>query len=365
MARRSSPSPPISARARRSSRRGARRSCSASSPRTSSSTTCARSSSATTSSRCSARTRVYEGQYLLGTSIARPLIAKRQIEIARQVGADAVCHGATGKGNDQVRFELGYYALEPDIQRHRPLARMGVRQPRAADRLRREAPDPDHARTSAARRPSRSTPTCSTPPPRGRCSRTRRSRRPNMSTSAPSRPRTRRTRRRSSRSTSSAAIPSRSTARRCRPPTLLARLNQLGHDNGIGRLDLVENRFVGMKSRGVYETPGGTILLAAHRGIESHHARRRRRCTSRTSHAALREAHLQRLLVRARARDAAGADRQEPGACHRQGPDEALQGQCDRDRPREPARRSTTRTWSPSRKARPATTSATRPASSG
>ena len=99
-------------------------------PRTSTSTTCARSSSATSSSRCSAPTRCYEGSYLLGTSIARPLIAKRQIEIAAEDGADAVAHGATGKGNDQVRFELSYYALKPAHQGDRPLARVGPRQPR-------------------------------------------------------------------------------------------------------------------------------------------------------------------------------------------------------------------------------------------
>ena len=117
---------------------------------------------------------------------------------------------------------------------------------------------------------------------------------------------------------------------------MLARLNQLGHDNGIGRLDLVENRFVGMKSRGVYETPGGTILLAAHRGIES--------ITLDGGAAHLKDEIMPRYAeliyngfwFSARARDAAGADRQEPGACHRQGPGEALQGQCDGDRPESP-----------------------------
>ena len=98
------------------------------------------------------------------------------------------------------------------------------------------------------------------------------------------------------------------------PAALLTQLNQLGHDNGVGRLDLVENRFVGMKSRGVYETPGGTILLAAHRGIESHHARPRRHAPEGRADAALRGADLQRLLVRARARDAAGRHRPQPGA---------------------------------------------------
>src|SRR6188472_2230700 len=211
---------------------------------------------------------VYEGQYLLGTSIARPLIAKRQIEIARMVGADAVCHGATGKGNDQVRFELGYYALEPDIkviapwrewefasrealldfaEKHQiPIAKDKrgdapfsidanllhsssegkVLEDPAAD-----APEYVHQRTiSPEDAPDKAT-IITVDFERG----------------------------------DPVAIDGKHLA----PAQLLAKLNQLGHDNGIGRLDLVENRFVGMKSRGIYETPGGTILLAAHRGIES------------------------------------------------------------------------------------------------
>ncbi len=128
---------------------------------------------AISSSRCSAPTRSTRAQYLLGTSIARPLIAKRQIEIARQVGADAVAHGATGKGNDQVRFELAYYALEARHQGHRAVARMGPDLAHPAARIRREAPDPDRHATSAARRRSRSTPTCCTSRPRARCWRTR------------------------------------------------------------------------------------------------------------------------------------------------------------------------------------------------
>ena len=141
---------------------------------------------------------LYEGQYLLGTSIARPLIAKRQIEIARQVGADAVCHGATGKGNDQVRFELGYYALEPDIHVIAPWREWEFKQPRGPAGLRREAPDPD--RQGQARRGAllASTPTCCTPRPRARCWKTRPSRRPSSCTSAPSRRRTRPTSRPSS-----------------------------------------------------------------------------------------------------------------------------------------------------------------------
>ena len=212
---------------------------------------------------------VYEGVYLLGTSIARPLIAKKQIEIAERVGADAVCHGATGKGNDQVRFELGYYALEARRDRDRALARMGPEEPRAAHRVRRSSTRSRSPRTSAARARSRWTPTSCTPPRRARCWRTPPTRCRTTSIRARSRPRKRPTRRPSSPSASSAATRSRSTASALSPATLLAKLNQLGHDNGIGRLDLVENRFVGMKSRGMYETPGGTILLPAHRAIES------------------------------------------------------------------------------------------------
>jgi argininosuccinate synthase len=211
---------------------------------------------------------VYEGQYLLGTSIARPLIARRQIEIARQVGADAVCHGATGKGNDQVRFELGYYALEPDIrviapwrewefasreqlidfaEKHQiPIAKdkkgeapfsvdanllHSSSEGKVLEDPAVEAPEYVHQRTiSPEDAPDKAT-VIEIAFEKG----------------------------------DPVAIDGVALS----PATLLTKLNQLGHDNGIGRLDLVENRFVGMKSRGVYETPGGTILLAAHRGIES------------------------------------------------------------------------------------------------
>src|SRR3954462_5517950 len=211
---------------------------------------------------------VYEGQYLLGTSIARPLIAKRQIEIARKVGAHAVCHGATGKGNDQVRFELGYYALEPDIrvvapwrewefasrealidfaEKHQiPISKdkrgdspfsidanllHSSSEGKVLEDPAVEAPEYVHQRTiSPEDAPDKAT----------------------VITIAFER-----------------GDPVAIDGEALSPAALLTRLNQLGHDNGIGRLDLVENRFVGMKSRGVYETPGGTILLAAHRGIES------------------------------------------------------------------------------------------------
>jgi argininosuccinate synthase len=211
---------------------------------------------------------VYEGQYLLGTSIARPLISKRQIEIARQVGADAVCHGATGKGNDQVRFELGYYALEPDIRVIAPWREWEFKSrehlldfaekhqiPISKDK-RGEAPFSVDANLLHSSSEGKVLEDPSVEAPEFVHQRT----------------------------LSPEDAPDKATVitigfekgdpvsidgEALSPAALLTKLNQLGHDNGIGRLDLVENRFVGMKSRGVYETPGGTILLAAHRGIES------------------------------------------------------------------------------------------------
>jgi len=211
---------------------------------------------------------VYEGQYLLGTSIARPLIAKAQIEVARQVGADAVSHGATGKGNDQVRFEVSYYALEPDIRvlavwREWPFKgradevayadRHGI--PVARDK-RNEPPFSVDANLLHSSSEGNALEDPAEPAPEFVHQRTV------SPEDAPDRP-------------TEAAIdfekgdPVAIDGERLSPASLLTRLNQLGHDNGVGRLDLVENRFVGMKSRGVYETPGGAILLAAHRGIES------------------------------------------------------------------------------------------------
>ena len=211
---------------------------------------------------------LYEGQYLLGTSIARPLIAKRQIEIARMVGADAVCHGATGKGNDQVRFELGYYALEPDIRVIAPWREWDFKSrealldfaekhqiPIAKDK-RGEAPFSVDANLLHSSSEGKVLEDPAVEAPEFVYQRT----------IAPE------------------DAPDQATVitigfergdavsidgEALSPATLLARLNDLGRDNGIGRLDLVEGRFVGMKSRGIYETPGGTILLAAHRGVES------------------------------------------------------------------------------------------------
>ena len=211
---------------------------------------------------------VYEGQYLLGTSIARPLIAKRQIEIARQVGADAVCHGATGKGNDQVRFELGYYALEPDIRVIAPWREWEFKSrealldfaeqhqiPISKDK-RGEAPFSVDANLLHSSSEGKVLEDPAVEAPEFVHQRTL------SPEDAPDRP---------------VVItigfekgdPVSINGLRLSPAALLTELNRLGHDNGVGRLDLVENRFVGMKSRGVYETPGGTILLAAHRGIES------------------------------------------------------------------------------------------------
>ena len=211
---------------------------------------------------------VYEGVYLLGTSIARPLISKRQIEIARETGADAVCHGATGKGNDQVRFEIGYYALEPSIKIIAPWREWSFtgredliefarkhQIPIAKDKEG-EAPFSVDANLlhSSSEGKVLEDPDVEAPPVVFQ------------------------------RSLSPEEAPDRATeltigfergdavsidGEKLSPATLLARLNDLGRDNGIGRVDLVESRFVGMKSRGVYETPGGTILLHAHRAIES------------------------------------------------------------------------------------------------
>jgi argininosuccinate synthase len=211
---------------------------------------------------------LYEGQYLLGTSIARPLIAKKQIDIAREVGADAVAHGATGKGNDQVRFELTYYALEPSIRivapwrewsfkgREELLEFARAHQIPIAKDKEGEAPfsvDANLLHSSSEGKvledPSKEAPSIVY-------------QRTISPMEAPDMP----TEVRIGFERGDAVS---LDGERLSPATILTRLNALGKANGIGRIDLVENRFVGMKSRGVYETPGGTILLAAHRGIES------------------------------------------------------------------------------------------------
>src|SRR3954463_10387308 len=211
---------------------------------------------------------LYEGQYLLGTSIARPLIAKRQIEIARQTGADAVAHGATGKGNDQVRFELSYYALAPDIKVVAPWREWDLtsrtRLVDYADRhqipiprdKRGEAPFSVDATLLHISAEGKVLEDPWVEPEEYVYSRTVA---PEQAPDQPEYVEIDFVR------GDPVAIDGKALA----PASLLTRLNELGGRHGIGRLDLVENRFVGMKSRGVYETPGGTILHQAHRGIES------------------------------------------------------------------------------------------------
>ena len=211
---------------------------------------------------------LYEGMYLLGTSIARPLIAKRQIEIAQAVGADAVAHGATGKGNDQVRFELAYYALQPDIRVIAPWREwdLGSRTKLIEYAEQNQIPIPRDKRGEAPFSVDANL----------------------LHISAEGKvledPWVAPEEYIFSRSVSPEAAPDRPTeieiafeagdpvaidGVKMTPAQLLTKLNELGGTNGIGRLDLVENRFVGMKSRGVYETPGGTILLTARRAMES------------------------------------------------------------------------------------------------
>ncbi len=211
---------------------------------------------------------LYEGQYLLGTSIARPLIAKRQIEIARQVGADAVAHGATGKGNDQVRFELSYYALMPDIKviapwrewdltsRTRLLDYADRHQIPIARDKRGEAPFSVDANLLHISAEGKVLEDPAIEPEEYVYSRTVA---PEQAPDTPQYVEIDFMR----------GDPVAVDGEALSPAALLTRLNELGGKHGIGRLDLVENRFVGMKSRGIYETPGGTIWQVAHRGIES------------------------------------------------------------------------------------------------
>jgi argininosuccinate synthase len=210
---------------------------------------------------------LYEGKYLLGTAIARPLIAKRQIEIAKQVGADAVCHGATGKGNDQVRFELAYYGLNPDINVIAPWREWDLNsrtklidfaekhQIAITKDKRGEAPfsvDANLLHTSSEGKlledPSKECPEDVF-------------QRTVSPENAPDKPTYLNI-------SFSNGDPTAIDGEKLSPAELLTKLNEIGGKNGVGRLDLVENRSIGMKSRGIYETPGGTILLEAHRGIE-------------------------------------------------------------------------------------------------
>ena len=211
---------------------------------------------------------LYEGLYLLGTSIARPLIAKRQIEIAREVGADAVSHGATGKGNDQVRFELGYYALQPDIKviapwrewdlasRTKLIAYAEANQIPVPKDKRGEAPFSVDANLLHISAEGKVLEDPALPPEEYVFSRT---------VSPEDAPDTAE----HIKIQFIGGDPVALNGVEMSPATLLTELNRLGGKHGIGRLDLVENRFVGMKSRGIYETPGGTVLLAARRAVES------------------------------------------------------------------------------------------------
>ena len=306
---------------------------------------------------------LYEGCYLLGTSIARPLIAKRLVEIAHEVGADAIAHGATGKGNDQVRFELSAYALDPAIKVIAPWREwdLGSRAKLIEYAERHQIPIP---RGKSGEPPYSTDANLLHISYEGRALED-----PWHEPDAAMFTRT----------VAPEAAPEEPTyveiefergdpvaldgEPRCRPRALLARLNEIAGANGVGRLDLVENRFVGMKSRGVYETPGGTVLHAAHRGDRIDHPRPRRGPSQGRADAALRRADLQRLLVRARAPDAAGADRPEPGERHRHRPAQALQGRRRRWSGARRRRASTTTRSSPSRPT-PSTTSATPRASS-
>lgn len=211
---------------------------------------------------------LYEGAYLLGTSIARPLIAKRQIEIAQMVGADAVSHGATGKGNDQVRFELTYYALAPDIRVIAPWREWDLNS-RATllDYARRhqipvpsdKEGEPPYSMDANLLHISYEGRALEDPWIEPDEAMFRRSVAPEA---APDTPMTIEIDFEQGDAVALNGVP-------MTPAALLERLNEVAGANGIGRMDLVENRFVGMKSRGVYETPGGTVLLAAHRAIES------------------------------------------------------------------------------------------------
>lgn len=210
---------------------------------------------------------LYEGKYLLGTAIARPLIAKRQIEIAHEVGADAVCHGATGKGNDQVRFELAYYGLDPNIKVIAPWREWDLNsrtklidfaekhQITIMKDKRGEAPFSVDANLLHTSSEGKLLEDPSIECPEDVYQRTI------SPEKAPDKP-------------TYIEIgflegdPISIDGKKLSPAEILTELNRIGGENGVGRLDFVENRSVGMKSRGIYETPGGTILLEAHRGIE-------------------------------------------------------------------------------------------------
>jgi argininosuccinate synthase len=211
---------------------------------------------------------LYEGEYLLGTSIARPLIAKRQIEIANKVGADAVSHGATGKGNDQVRFELGYYALRPDIRIIAPWREwdlssreklMAYAEKRGIPVEMKRGKKSPYSMDANLLHISYEGGILEDPWKEPEASMWRWTVAPEKAPNEPA----------YIELTYKKGDITAINGKAMSPATVLATLNQLGGANGIGRTDIVENRYVGMKSRGAYETPGGTIMLKAHRAIES------------------------------------------------------------------------------------------------
>jgi argininosuccinate synthase len=211
---------------------------------------------------------LYEGKYLLGTSIARPLIAKRQVEIAIETGADAVSHGATGKGNDQVRFEVGYYALKPDIKVIAPWREWDLTsrtklleyaRARQIEIPRDKENEPPYSTDANLLHISYEGKVLEDPWVAPDESMFTRSVSPEK---APDQPEI-------IEIDFEKGDPVAVNGKKLSPANLLTKLNELGGKHGIGRLDIVENRFVGMKSRGVYETPGGTILSDAHRAMES------------------------------------------------------------------------------------------------
>ena len=211
---------------------------------------------------------LYEGQYLLGTSIARPLIAKKQIEIARRVGADAVSHGATGKGNDQVRFELGYYALAPDIRIIAPWREWDLTSREALIAFAEQHQIPV-AKDKRGESPFSTDANLLHTSSEGKVLEDPWDEVPDYVYSRTANPEDAPDAAQYITIDFERGDPVAVDGEGFGPAALLAKLNDLGREHGIGRLDLVENRLVGMKSRGMYETPGGTILHAAHRGIES------------------------------------------------------------------------------------------------
>ncbi len=246
---------------------------------------------------------VYEGRYLLGTSIARPLIAKRQIEIAVREGADAVCHGATGKGNDQVRFELTYFALKPDVKivapwrewtmkgreeliayaaKHRIPVTATASKPYSTDRNLLHISYEGGILEDPWRESTDDMYTMAVPVEKA----------PDKSEYVEVE--------------YEEGDPVALNGKKLSPAVLLAEANRIAGAHGVGRVDLVENRYVGMKSRGVYETPGGTLLHAAHRAVESITMDREAMHLRDSLVAALRRAGLLRVLVRARAYHAPG-----------------------------------------------------------